>query len=629
MFMRPAQRRLSSSIGSAYRMGAAAATQGQKAMAFWSRGAGGADSHVPEDLKRQLERFPLTQDIGARALKALVAEVNWFSLPGGMILPREGDNDEAIFLVISGSLGIYTQDETGADHFVAHIPAGETVGEMSLLSGEPHSAAIVALRDTQMLRLSKDAFEELIAAHPRLALNLMRILVRRLRHSTRRSIAAQRARTIAIIPMQPGLPVREFSDLLAHALRDFSLKTDIVGSGAAREHAGWFQALEQHHDLVLYAGDDPDSVWTQMCLRQADKVLLLTRSGETIPSHPFGRESIGRIKRQMPELVILRGPGGLGAHANVPARVMDAYSLHHFLNIDDKREIARLARMLTGRAVGLVLAGGGARGFAHIGILRALREAGVPFDMAGGASMGAIVAACVAMGWPDDEVHARMRRAFLETNPLSDYTLPLVSVFRGQKVSKMLKEHFQDHAIEDMPLPFFCVSSDLTTGRTQTHRSGPVWRSLRASVAIPGLLPPVVEDNRLLVDGGLMNNFPVDIMARYGRGPIVGIDVAGDEAFTHVDGDFEGHSWWHLLRAQMKGAPSIVSILMRSGTVGNEVQRQEARELTDFLLTPPLPGIYLRSWKSFDQAVEAGYAYAAEAIEQDGLNFLWAVKGAG
>jgi NTE family protein len=141
----------------------------------------------------------------------------------------------------------------------------------------------------------------------------------------------------------------------------------------------------------------------------------------------------------------------------------------------------------------------------------------------------------------------------------------------------------------------------------------------------------MVEDRRVLVDGGLMNNFPVDVMARFNRGPIVGVDVAGDENFQMVDDDIEGRSWWRLARDQWNrtGAPSIVSILMRSGTVGNEGQRREARALADLLLEPPLPGIYLRSWKAYDRAVEMGYAYAAETIERDGLNFLWAVKGTG
>jgi NTE family protein len=625
------QQGLRTSLGGAIKRGVAAATQGGKAMAFWSRGAATTDAHVPPELEDQLLRFPLTQDIGPRAIKALVGEATWFSLPGGTILPREGENDEAAFLVISGALGVYANDESEADRFVAHIPAGEMVGEMSLLSGEPHSATLIALRDTQMLRISKPSFERLIARHPRLTMNLMRIMVRRLRHTTRRGFKQVKSKSLALVPLHPGTDIAGLARQLQSSFGGLSLSCHVAGPDFAKSDPEFFHTTEKSHDIAVYAGDEPDSAWTQFCIRQADRVLLIARDGMPIPSHPFVDAPAGRINRQMPELVILRAAGLPARYPDMTAQVASAYSLHHYICPNTPGDVSRLARLITGRAVGLVLAGGGARGFAHIGIIRALREAGVPFDMVAGASMGAIIGACVARGWSDEEIHARMRRAFVETNPLSDFTLPLVAVFRGQKVSRMLQENFGEVRIEEMRLPFFCTSSDLTAGKTHIHRHGLVWRALRASVAIPGLLPPAVEDKRVLVDGGLMNNFPCDLMATMKAGPIVGVDVAADENFSMVDDDIEGRSWWRLAREQWrgKGAPSIVSILMRSGTVGNEQQRRDARGLCDFLLDPPLPGVYLRSWKAFDRAVQEGYDYAAEQIERDGLNFLWAVKGAG
>ncbi|HAJ46095.1 MAG TPA: cyclic nucleotide-binding protein [Alphaproteobacteria bacterium] len=616
--------------GSALRKSAAAAAQGGKAMAFWSFGGGGTagDLHVPRELETQLQRFPLTQDIGARAIRALVSEASWFSLPGGTILPRDGDNDSAVFLVISGALGVYANDDSEADRFVAHIPAGEMVGEMSMLSGESHSATLVALRDSQMLRLPKEAFERLMARHPRLSLNMMRILVRRLRNTTGRSAKTIKARSLAIIPLHNGAQSLDLAQRLSTALRNLSLSVEMIRPAESGQAP---TVVEASHDIVLYASEHADGAWTQYCLRQADRVLLVAAEGMPIPSHPFIGMPEGRIKRQMPELVVMRASQGAPKYPELTHKIASAYSLHHYICPQSPGDVQRLARVLTGRSVGLVLAGGGARGFAHIGIIRALREAGVPFDLVAGASMGAIVGACVAMGWNDEEIYARMHEAFVKNKPLSDFTLPLVSVFRGQKVTRMLQENFGDLRIEELRLPFLCTSSDLSSGTTHVHRTGPVWRALRASVAIPGLLPPVVEEGRLLVDGGLMNNFPVDEIARLSRGPIVGIDVAGEENFSALEDDIEGRTWWRLWRDQMtrKGAPSIVSILMRSGTVGNEAIRRQARSMTDFLLDPPLPGIYLRSWKAFDQAVELGYAHAAEMIEQDGLNFLWAVKGTG
>ncbi len=89
-------------------------------------------------------------------MKRLLAEANWFGLPGGMLLDRDGENDSALFLVVTGCLGVFVEDERGERRLVAHVPAGETVGEMSLISGEAHSAQLVALRDTELLRISPE-----------------------------------------------------------------------------------------------------------------------------------------------------------------------------------------------------------------------------------------------------------------------------------------------------------------------------------------------------------------------------------------------------------------------------------------------------------------------------------------
>ena len=583
-------------------------------------------SFYPTELRERLASFPITRDIGDDALNALLANAQWFSLPGGTVLTREGDNDQAVFIVVAGGLGVYTQDDLGEDHFVAHAPAGETVGEMSVIAGDAHAAKLVALRDSELLRIGKTEFEHLIQCHPQLSLNLMRLLVRRLRNTTRRAVGVERARTIAFVPLQEGIDAHALGRDLARALSGMALKAGIADRELQGRPSDWYARYENDHDVILYVGDAPEGAWTNQCLRQADRIILVGRAGTAIPRHFYNAEARGRLRRQTPELVLLRGAGGPGLSAtdlgsNGPFRH------HHYLREGDRGDMARFARILTGRAVGLVLAGGGARGYAHIGTVRALKEAGVPFDFIGGTSMGGVVAAGVAMGWDHQELSRRMRHAFVESKPLSDFTLPLVAVLRGKKVTKLLQDHFGERSIEDMDRTYFCVSSNLTLGREFVHTQGPIWRALRATVAIPGLLPPVVQEKNLLADGGLMNNFPVDVMSTYTPGPIIGVDVAGDEALLAETDDFSDQPWSKLLRQQRAGAPSIVSILMRSGTVGNETQRRQAREQADVLLDPPLPGIGLRSWKSFDEAVEAGYIHAAEHIEVNGLDFMWSIRG--
>lgn len=594
-------------------------------MAFLSSFRAGRETFYPEELRDRLRSFPLLADVGDAALAKLLSEANWFGLPGGTLLKRDGENARALFLVVTGSLGVFVQDDNGERRLVAHIPAGETVGEMSLISGEPPSAQLVALRDTELLRVQPDAFDALIARHPRVMLNLMRILVKRLHDTTRHATDRAQPKTFAIIPLQDGLEGEPIARRLTAALVEMGSKAAVLDVSSADQSAEWFNTFEAAHDVVFYRGDAPDSAWTHLCLRQADRVFLLASSDKPLPLRPLDMPAFKERATGLPELLLFHPHGRSETLPEHFALRSGLFESHHHIRANRAVDIQRLARFIAGRAVGLVLAGGGARGFAHIGIIKALMEARVPFDSLGGTSMGAIIAAGLALEWGIEELTERMREAFVKQNPLSDYTFPLIALVRGKKVSSLLREHFGEIQIEEMPKPFFCVSSDLTTGRIHVHRSGALWRALRASVALPGILPPVTHHGHLLVDGGVMNNLPVDVMAQNKHGPIIASDVTGEVDLHVTDDRYGERPFWWLIGQRMRGTPSIVSILMRSGTVGSEAQRRLVREQADYLFEPPLEDVNLRDWRSFDRAIAEGYAHAVMQIEQHGvpLTEIW------
>ena len=580
-------------------------------MAFLSSFRAGAETIYPEELQTRLRSFPLLENVGEGAFRALLSEANWFALPGGTLLDREGDNDSALFLVVTGSLGVFVQDVHGQRRLITHVPAGETVGEMSLIAGSTgHSAQIVALRDTELLRISPAGFEALIARHPRVMLNITRFLVRRLQVATQQGDGA-RPRTFAIVPLQDGLADTPIAFRLATALTEMGSRAAVLDSAAADQDAEWFNTFEQAHDVVFYSGDAPDSAWTHLCLRQADRIFLLASADRPLPPRPLDLPAFKERASGLPELLLLQPQNGpLKLPENFSSRA-NLFQNHHHVRAGHGNDIARVARFIAGRATGMVLAGGGARGFAHIGIIKALTEANMPFDRLGGTSMGAIIAAGLAMEWNVEELTERMRAVFVTDNPLSfsELQLPLVSLMRGKKVSARLREHFGDICIEEMPRSFFAVSSDLTTGRIHVHREGLLWRALRASVALPGLLPPVTHHGHLLVDGGVMNNLPVDVMREMtpGAGPVLACDVTGEIDLKARDDRYGERPWYRLIWQGLRGNPSIISILMRSGTVGSEAQRRIVREQCDYLIEPPMPSIGLRDWKKFDQAVQEGY----------------------
>jgi NTE family protein len=249
-----------------------------------------------------------------------------------------------------------------------------------------------------------------------------------------------------------------------------------------------------------------------------------------------------------------------------------------------------------------------------VGAIRALREVDTPIDFIGGVSMGAVIGAGVAMGWDDTELDRRIRHAFVDSNPVDDFTWPLVAMTRGEKVRRRLAEHFGDRTICDLWLPFFCVSTNLTTGAQEIHQRGLLREVLRASLSLPGVLPPVTQGDDVLVDGAVLNNFPADVMRSFHSGPIVGVDVGRGRSIgaSDVTGPISVVRWL-ASGAWRNGAP-IVSVLMRSATVTAYHQLAAAREVTDLLIQPKLDGVEIRDWKAYEPAVAEGRRAALSAL---------------
>jgi NTE family protein len=303
-------------------------------------------------------------------------------------------------------------------------------------------------------------------------------------------------------------------------------RTELVWDARASTHtASWFNGIEELNDYVVYVADPGSTGWTRQCCRQADVILLLAPAGGEPRPWPTAILESATARGARVDLALLHDER-IETGAATRWLQSSPVALHH--HIVDAADLGRLARLLTRRGVGLVLSGGGARGFAHLGVIRALREARVPIDFVGGSSIGSIIAAGVAVGWSDEEMRLRYRRSFVDTNPVNDYTFPFVALTRGRKVSRLLQREYGDVSIEDLRQPFFCVSANLTTGRALEHRDGRVADALRASVAIPGVMPPVYRGDDVLVDGAAINNLPVDLMRAHAPGMVIGSDVGAD-----------------------------------------------------------------------------------------------------
>ena len=570
-----------------------------------------------KSLVAKLAALPLLDSIEPHLLDAIAKEFEWFSLPGGQLLFSEGDTDDSMYVVLSGRLGAFLHGDDDKEILIRQMPAGETVGEMALLSGEPRSATVVALRDTELARLSKAAFSRLIDQHPKALRFITDLLVRRLRQPPRLAPTAQAARTAAIFPLDRDLAASGFARSFANAFEKIGLKACVIDRGSAARPIEWFNAVEEDHDMVLYEADFEPSQWSRHCLRQADRLILLADAMRPLTAMPQALDDVTANSRCAPiELVLYRRQSVSPSQTLALLQRFGTSLQQHHVRQGVPGDLRRLARMVTGRAIGVVLSGGGARGLAHVGVIRALHESGLEVDLLGGASMGSIVAAGAAIEWSDEELRGHMREAFFDDNPVSDYTVPLISLVRGRKTSNFLRSHFGSMQIEDIPCPYFCVSANLTTGQLKIHRTGPLWLATRASVSIPGVLPPVIDGSDILVDGGTLNNLPIDVMSDMRRGPIVAVDVSRDWGFKATIDDIDQRSFRQLLPHARKGTPNIINILMAAGAMSSHAQVIALRNHVDLLIEPPLGEINMLDWKAFHHTVDAGYRHAMEILEQ-------------
>jgi NTE family protein len=538
----------------------------------------------------------------------------WFSLPGGAPLYEAGEEADHFYLLRAGRLGAFRRLEGHETQFLGVIRPGEPAGEMALIAGAPHSATLTALRDSEILSLGRDDFFKAVEHDPMVMTELARLMILRTRQSSTGVVMGEPS-VFGFIAVTGSVQVRPLVSEIATRIGRLGYRVTIVGAEALQAPTEWFSNVERDHDFVLYVAEATEAAWKGLVGRQGDRLFRVADGNAAPPAAPDMLTSETLQAQQLVDLILIHPPdcaapsgGGAWMRAMHPAR------LFH-LRKGNGADADRIARVVTGQSVGLVLSGGGARAYAHIGAIRALHERGEPIDFVGGVSMGAIIAAGLAMGWDDPEMETRIRKAFVDSSPLDDIAFPMIAMTRGEKVRERLAEHFDDRQIEDLWLPFFCLSANLTTGDYQLHRTGLVREALRASISLPGILPPVTVNTNVLVDGAVVKNFPADIMRSIQLGPIIGVDVGRGRSIEAQDVHPPPSLWRWLLSGDWRRGPPIVSVLIRSATVRSGPELALAHQATDVLVQPNVDMIEIRDWKAFEPGVEAGYSATKEALD--------------
>ena len=555
----------------------------------------------------------------------------WQPIASGEKLFSQGDRSDGMYIVVNGRLRVEVTDAEGNITVQAEIGPSEIVGEYALLTNEPRSASVFAVRESNVVRLSPARFEELVESYPELMRRIALLLIKRQQQNYKNSTGDPPLRmSYTLLPNSPDLDLIPFADELAQSLSpygnalvlDAKRFDEFFGDVSAAESdldapiqpliVSKLDELEADYRYLIFVADAEYTPWTHRAVGQADRVVVVARGNADPELSDIEKKVSDSGRKIRTELVLLHD-----AEIQMPsgtAAWLDQRTIrnHYHVRDGDKAHIDRMARRMSGHAIALVMGGGAAKGYAELGFYRAMLEAEIPYDYVGGASMGAIMGGQIALESNYEEFEKNAQ--WTADIGVIDKTLPLVAMTSSNNVRKINQHGCGEHQIEDLWCPYFCVSTSLSTASVRVHQRGSMWRAIRASMSIPGVFVPVVEDGDVLVDGGIMDNFPVAIMRELAESNrIIGVDVVPyRERRRYYDFDTCISGWRVLFNklnpfSKKLKTPSLVEMLMRTLEVNGTRASREQAYLTDLLIQPDTRGYGLQAYDKWKPLAQCGY----------------------
>lgn len=559
------------------------------------------------------------------AVAAIATRIDCLILCAGDILLRQGDVSDNIYLVLHGCLHIETADP------IRDIRRGEIFGHPAFLTGGSVPSTIKARRETTVLQFDRTTFEMLLHNHHAGALRLLQGLMASTQPSGPTRSNRQPASTIAVIPLGEIPDYADVVDRLCQCRADLGGRAiTLAGADATTAAAAQIIAAERCADTLFLLADPTATPWSHACVANAEKIIVIADAVRSSPArHSIEHELLGPVDAA-PErdctLVLLHPPGTISPSGTRHWLSSRSVQRHVHVRRGEDRHLRRLARILAGQSIGLVLSGGGARGLAHVGVLEALEEAGIEIDRVGGTSIGAVIGGLFAMGRSGTALRQAVREAFIaHGNPVGDFhALPLVSLARGARARRVTRAAVVDATgstidVEDCWTEFFSVATNMSAAGSTVLARGSMERALLASFAIPGVMPPVVIDQQLHIDGGVSDNLPVDVMVTAGADRIIAVDVVKSTPRAYP---FEQlPSPWSLMldrlpwrRKRRYRVPGLIEIMHKASVIGAVGRQALQANRADLLIQPKMGGVGLTTWTKMDIAVAAGRVAAADQL---------------
>jgi NTE family protein len=552
----------------------------------------------------------------------------------GEYLFHQGESENILYIVLTGRLRAIKEDSNGV-RILGDIGEGEPVGEFALFTGEPRMASVLAIRKSTVLELSLKGYLKLVSLNPGLANSMTKFVINRLRRNTFLQNQSAPPKNIALINLQADHDLSPWTVDMEEYFLQNQIPVQVFDHDSQKDYSDqkFFDSLEQYPGVNILLCSQTHPNWSHQCLVYADLVILATDFKENPNLYPIEKEldlysqSILNKKIYLLLLHDSDAPLPQGTNQWLQNRVIN---LHIHVRQKNPKDIRRFCRIITNNATGLVLGGGGAKGYAHIGVVKALQEKGIEIDFLGGTSAGAIYGISMSFSDFDFEKIERITQNAVNSKLTSnDISIPLISILSGNKVKRFVIKLFQDYTLEDIWVNSYCVSTNFSRASTKIHEKGPIWKQVMASMAIPGVFPPVVIDQYLHVDGAVMDNLPIEPMYRYPISKIIAVSLSGlpdrKVEYENTPGN------WSLLWDKFSGKkkyrlPNVGSLIINSLMLNSHQKQEVTKSKVSHYFELNLKGVGLLDERKWKEILHKGYDQTHEYLDQLPLEEQFWVK---
>jgi len=596
-----------------------------------------ATNRKDEELRKVLEN--LFGNIDDALFEFMLPLLEWKEILGNEYLFHQGDKGNNLYILISGRMQIIIRYPDQTEKIVGEISRGESIGEMSIFTDSPRSEGIKAIRNSQLISISREVYERIVRHSPAINRNIIKLLINRLKKHDLGEKPSQKVCNIALIPLSKSVRLAYFTHQLENEMSTHGKVLNLTSgrvnqmldnnqvssatnnSSLYNRFSDWLENKEYENDFLLFQGDASPTEWTKRCLRQADEIIFIAdaeQSPDLTELEETLLNSTNSITTASQKLVLLHKKDEI-TNTNKWLQNRPVKSCYHVRH-KSENDMKKLARFITGNAVGLVLSGGGAKSLSHIGVYRALKDYGIPVDYVGGTSIGSIVASMIAMDKSPTEIYEISQEIFM-SNPasLGDYNLfPIISLLGGRQMDKAIKDSLGNKRIEDMPTNFFCVSANLSNPQMAVHERGLIGQAVRASISLPGVFPPAILDNDLHIDGGMVNNLPIDVMEKMDVKHTIAVDLDSCKT-TDIKIAKMPTGWQYLtskiFKRKQYSIPNIMSTMMQSIMITSVEKTRTNRSKADLYINPNVSKFGLMEWEKFHQIEEIGYLDTIQILD--------------